>query len=435
MLFNDRGDIVIYDAATGARRQITKTSGGEGSPRWARNDTHVTYVSGGNLFIMPVDGSGTARDPADRRHAAPQRSAAHREPAVHQERRAEADRQRSAKRPSSARSAKTKRRSDRLPQFELAGPQQSAVDLMLSPDETHVFIARRRASRGREEHHRPQLRDRERLCRGHSRPHQRRRHAGPPPARDPESEDRQDRPGRTAVSRRRSRPPRSRPPPARPRPTASPDAPPNARSAGRCRSFRRTASSSSRAPARPTTRTAGSSRSIPRPASPRSSTRCTTRRGSARSGSADRVSSSCPTTSASGSSPSATAGCTSTPSTSAPTAPEREQLTEGKWEIASAELAADGKKFYITSTENHPGERHLYTVLDRGRRAHQDHLDDRLERRDRLARPVDAWPGVFLQHQAARGLHHAEQARARRHGRSRRRRPRSGGRSSGSTRR
>ena len=59
ILFNDRGDIVIYDAATGARRQVTKTSGGEGNPRWARNDTHVTYVSGGNLFILPVDGSGT----------------------------------------------------------------------------------------------------------------------------------------------------------------------------------------------------------------------------------------------------------------------------------------------------------------------------------------------------------------------------------------
>ena len=45
------------------------------------------------------------------------------------------------------------------------------------------------------------------------------------------------------------------------------------------------------------------------------------------------------------------------------------QLTEGKWEITSAELARDGKKFYITSTENHPGERHLYTVsVDGGAR-------------------------------------------------------------------
>jgi dipeptidyl aminopeptidase/acylaminoacyl peptidase len=38
------------------------------------------------------------------------------------------------------------------------------------------------------------------------------------------------------------------------------------------------------------------------------------------------------------------------------------QLTEGKWEITAAELSADGKKFYITSTETHPGERHLYTL-------------------------------------------------------------------------
>src|SRR4029079_10783696 len=45
------------------------------------------------------------------------------------------------------------------------------------------------------------------------------------------------------------------------------------------------------------------------------------------------------------------------------------QLTTGKWEITSAELARDEKKFYITSTEEHPGERHLYTVpLDGGPR-------------------------------------------------------------------
>ena len=36
MLFTDGGDIVIYDADTGTRRQVTKTSGSEGNPRWAR---------------------------------------------------------------------------------------------------------------------------------------------------------------------------------------------------------------------------------------------------------------------------------------------------------------------------------------------------------------------------------------------------------------
>ena len=45
------------------------------------------------------------------------------------------------------------------------------------------------------------------------------------------------------------------------------------------------------------------------------------------------------------------------------------QLTSGKWEVASAELARDGKKFYLTTSEVHPGERHLYTLpIDGGAR-------------------------------------------------------------------
>ncbi len=54
----DGGDVVLVDAVSGARRQITRTTGGESNPRWARNDTHVTWVREGNLFIAPVDGSG-----------------------------------------------------------------------------------------------------------------------------------------------------------------------------------------------------------------------------------------------------------------------------------------------------------------------------------------------------------------------------------------
>jgi dipeptidyl aminopeptidase/acylaminoacyl peptidase len=38
------------------------------------------------------------------------------------------------------------------------------------------------------------------------------------------------------------------------------------------------------------------------------------------------------------------------------------QLTSGKWEITDASLARDEKKFYVTSTEQHPGERHVYTI-------------------------------------------------------------------------
>ena len=45
------------------------------------------------------------------------------------------------------------------------------------------------------------------------------------------------------------------------------------------------------------------------------------------------------------------------------------QLTSGKWEITAAELSRDGRRFYITSTEVHPGERQLYTLpIDGGER-------------------------------------------------------------------
>ena len=42
--------------------------------------------------------------------------------------------------------------------------------------------------------------------------------------------------------------------------------------------------------------------------------------------------------------------------------PAARQLTQGKWEIDDVALSADKKKFYITSTEAHPGERHLYAM-------------------------------------------------------------------------
>jgi hypothetical protein len=52
VLFVDDGDVVMVDGASGSRRHITRTTGGESNPRWARNDTHVTYVRAGNLFMV-----------------------------------------------------------------------------------------------------------------------------------------------------------------------------------------------------------------------------------------------------------------------------------------------------------------------------------------------------------------------------------------------
>jgi dipeptidyl aminopeptidase/acylaminoacyl peptidase len=55
MLGVDRGDIVIIDTVANTRIDVTRTTGNESSPRWARNETHVTFVRDNNLFIVPVE--------------------------------------------------------------------------------------------------------------------------------------------------------------------------------------------------------------------------------------------------------------------------------------------------------------------------------------------------------------------------------------------
>ena len=139
LLYSDGGDVGIYDAATGRRRQLTKTSGPEANPRWARNDTHVTYVSGGNLFIMPVELAGTLvtqlTDVAQRR---PEPRLTESQKFIKEEEQKLIEYIREQAEQRKKREEKTK--AERLPRFELASAQQSAADLMLSPDETHVFI-------------------------------------------------------------------------------------------------------------------------------------------------------------------------------------------------------------------------------------------------------------------------------------------------------
>ena len=57
LLVAEGGDVVVIDAATGARRPLMRTAAAETNPRWARNDTAVTFVRDGNLYLMSLDGS------------------------------------------------------------------------------------------------------------------------------------------------------------------------------------------------------------------------------------------------------------------------------------------------------------------------------------------------------------------------------------------
>lgn len=52
----DRGDIVVIDTVTRQRIDVTRTTGNESNPRWAKDETHVTFVRDNNLFIVPVQG-------------------------------------------------------------------------------------------------------------------------------------------------------------------------------------------------------------------------------------------------------------------------------------------------------------------------------------------------------------------------------------------
>ena len=138
VVFTDRGDIVML-GASGARRWITRTTAGESSPRWVRNDTAISYVREGNLFVVPVDGSGGAivqqlTDVAPKRNE-PRLTDSQRFIREEQEKLLEAVKEQKDKK----KKADEKEKQDKLPALELQD-RQTAADLMLSPDDTHVYV-------------------------------------------------------------------------------------------------------------------------------------------------------------------------------------------------------------------------------------------------------------------------------------------------------
>jgi dipeptidyl aminopeptidase/acylaminoacyl peptidase len=139
LLSTDAGDVVIHDGASGKRIYVTRTTGSESSPRWVRSDTHVTYVRDGNLFIVPVEGT-TSSLVTQVTDVSPRRT----EPRltdsqkfIRDEEQKLIDYVRAQKQ--EREKAEEKAKKDKLPVFELQD-RQSAADLMLSPDESHVFI-------------------------------------------------------------------------------------------------------------------------------------------------------------------------------------------------------------------------------------------------------------------------------------------------------
>ena len=135
VVFSDRGDIVMLDGS-GARKWITRTTATESSPRWAKNDTAITYVREGNLFIVPVDGAGVQQltdvgpKKTDPRLTDSQTFMRDEEEKLLEAVKEQKDRKKKAE---------EKDKLDKLPALELQD-RQTAIDLMLSPDDTHAFV-------------------------------------------------------------------------------------------------------------------------------------------------------------------------------------------------------------------------------------------------------------------------------------------------------
>lgn len=139
VIFVDGGDIVMVDSIAGTRRQITRTTTAESNPRWARNDSHVTYVSDGNLFVVPVEGATTALV-AQLTDVGPKKP----EPKLSDSQKYLRDEEEKLidfvkQQKEDKKKAEDKAKKEKLPALELQ-ERQTASDLMLSPDDTHVFI-------------------------------------------------------------------------------------------------------------------------------------------------------------------------------------------------------------------------------------------------------------------------------------------------------
>jgi dipeptidyl aminopeptidase/acylaminoacyl peptidase len=136
VLFVDQGDIVLLDSTSGARRQITRTTGAESNPRWARHESAVTFTRDNNLFLVPLDSGAIeqltdiAPRKRDPRETDSQKFVKTEEEKLIEHTRVEAQKKKKAEEKEKARA---------LPKFELA-ERQSASDLQLAPDGRHIFI-------------------------------------------------------------------------------------------------------------------------------------------------------------------------------------------------------------------------------------------------------------------------------------------------------
>lgn len=135
----DNGDIVIVDTVAGTRLDVTRTAASESQPRWVRDDTHVTFVQDGGLYLVPVTGtsSGVVVQLA---HAGPERPDPKKTPSQQfledeEARLLEVVRERAERR----KEEEAERDARAVPKLTLT-TKQSVVDMQVDPTGRYVWV-------------------------------------------------------------------------------------------------------------------------------------------------------------------------------------------------------------------------------------------------------------------------------------------------------
>ena len=130
-----RGDIALIDTVSGTRTVLTRTAGDESAPRWARDETHVTFVREGGLFLLPLTTGGLQqviesgpRTPDPKKTASQEALATEEAKLLAHVRESRRTRERD----------QARRDKEALPKLDL-GPRQVATDLQLDGSGKYVW--------------------------------------------------------------------------------------------------------------------------------------------------------------------------------------------------------------------------------------------------------------------------------------------------------
>ena len=139
-VFSQGGDVVLVDTVAKTRRVITRMTGNETRARFAKNETHVSFVRDNALFLVPISGDSDGGI-VQLYEAGPKRKDPTYTDAQKVMRAEEQKLLAFVKKTADERKAREEKRdAEALPKLDLA-EGETVVDAQLSPDGDHVFAS------------------------------------------------------------------------------------------------------------------------------------------------------------------------------------------------------------------------------------------------------------------------------------------------------